>query len=119
MPKKAKKQHEPRIVVTARGGTPAKINKPSVGMDDEISVIYPSVESYPPAPITDAVTRREFCARLDGFPDVERVRTERALRVVSLLEADMLEQWLRTRPGGWNGTFDKRLLNELGSDGTD
>jgi hypothetical protein len=88
--------------VTAKGTTPPRIRKPSVGMDDEISVIYPD-PAPPHGPCTDRVTRREFCARLDGFPDVELVRTDRHKRVVGILEADMLAQWLRTRPGGWDG----------------
>lgn len=92
----------PRFTVTAKGGTPARISKPSVGMDDEITVIYPDPEP-PHEPRRDQVSRREFCARLDGFPETERVRTDRHQRVVGILEADMLAQWLRTRPGGWDG----------------
>lgn len=95
--------NDPRITVKAgRGRVPAKrINKPSVGMDDEIAVIYPDPATL--KAVSDQVSRREFCGRMDGFDCAEDVRTDRKYRLVSLLEADMLAQWLRSRPGGWDG----------------
>jgi hypothetical protein len=102
------RDRDPHVVVVAPGGTPKRINKPSVGMDDDITVLYPDVANLPDT-CEDHVTRREFCARLDGFPEVERVRTKRAFRLVMITQEDMLEQWLRTRPGGWDGKIGPRV----------
>jgi hypothetical protein len=101
--------NNPRFTITTPGAVPKRINKPSVGMNDEISVIYPDPGTWPPEIRTDLVPRRELCARLDGFPEVELVRTHRRNRVVAIAEPAMLEQWLRSRPGGWDGTIHPRF----------
>ena len=102
-PKENDMTDEPAYIIAAAGTTPARISKPSVGKDDEITIVYPDVTSDGPRQAVDRVPRREVCARLDGFPEVEILRTERRVRLVTILNAGMLTQWLRTRPGGWDG----------------
>lgn len=86
----SKRDQDPDVVIVAPGSAHKRLNKPSVGMDDDITVIYPDVANLLNTR-EDHVTWREFCARLDGIPEMERVRTKRAFRLVMITHADMLE----------------------------
>jgi len=97
---------EPAYIIAAPGTTPERINKPSVGRDDEITIVYPDPSSGMQS-ACDKVPRREVCARLDGFPEIEILRTERRVRLITILNAEMLVQWLETRPGGEDGADRK------------
>ena len=71
-------------------------------MLDTITVVWPDVDAYArgsePVSRIDRVTRAEFSERLAGTGIGQAVAGDRSIRVVTLVDEEVLTRWHETEP---------------------